>query len=428
MLFLIGLLLAALLLGCGEVEPEHEAEGERWLRGNLHTHSLWSDGDEFPEVVAAWYKDAGYDFLVVSDHNEIQAGERWIAPAHNRFAARSGGMEVYESYRERFGEDWVETRTVGDTLQVRLKPFEEYRPRLEEPGEFLLVRGEEITDEQVIHVNATNLERFIPPQGGETPEQIIRQNVEAVLDQREELGRPMFPHVNHPNFHYAVTAEDLAAVEPLRFFEVFNGHRGVNNHGDEDHLDLDRLWDVALTLRLEAGYGLLYGVAVDDAHNYSHSSASTAEPGRGWVMVRASELSAESIVEAMEAGAFYATTGVRIEEISFTENQLRVKVEPEEGVDYRIRFIGTPRELEPGALGPARDSSGGGHGENGGLRGSYGEEIGQVLKEAEGPEARYELSGEERYVRAKVISSKPHPNPFAEGDLETAWIQPVRPE
>ena len=31
------------------------------------------------------------------------------------------------------------------------------------------------------------------------------------------------------------------------------------------------------------------------------------------------------------------------------------------------------------------------------------------------------------YVRAKVTSSKPHPNPYAEGDVEVAWTQPVVP-
>ena len=28
----------------------------RWYKGNLHTHSYWSDGDEFPEMIMNWYK------------------------------------------------------------------------------------------------------------------------------------------------------------------------------------------------------------------------------------------------------------------------------------------------------------------------------------------------------------------------------------
>jgi hypothetical protein len=37
------------------------------------------------------------------------------------------------------------------------------------------------------------------------------------------------------------------------------------------------------------------------------------------------------------------------------------------------------------------------------------------------------LTGKELYVRAKVISSRPHPNPYQKGDMEAAWVQPVVP-
>jgi len=46
----------------------------RWWKGNLHTHTLWSDGDDFPEMVVDWYKSRGYDFLALSDHNVLQEG------------------------------------------------------------------------------------------------------------------------------------------------------------------------------------------------------------------------------------------------------------------------------------------------------------------------------------------------------------------
>ncbi len=37
-----------------------------WLKGNLHTHSLWSDGDEYPEMIIDWYKSNGYDFVALN--------------------------------------------------------------------------------------------------------------------------------------------------------------------------------------------------------------------------------------------------------------------------------------------------------------------------------------------------------------------------
>ena len=42
-----------------------------WFKGNLHTHTTESDGDETPEHVAEWYREHGYDFLVLSDHNHL---------------------------------------------------------------------------------------------------------------------------------------------------------------------------------------------------------------------------------------------------------------------------------------------------------------------------------------------------------------------
>ena len=55
----------------------------------------------------------------------------------------------------------------------------------------------------------------------------------------------------------------------------------------------------------------------------------------------------------------------------------------------------------------------------------YSRDIGQILFETDENPAVYKFTGDELYVRAKIISDRKHPNPFAEGDLETAWIQPV---
>jgi hypothetical protein len=55
----------------------------------------------------------------------------------------------------------------------------------------------------------------------------------------------------------------------------------------------------------------------------------------------------------------------------------------------------------------------------------YSEGVGVVLAEVKGNLAIYTLKGDEIYVRAKVISSKLQENPYAAGDFETAWVQPL---
>ena len=45
--------------------------GTQWYKGNIHTHTTESDGDQDPHKVASWYRRHGYDFLVLSDHNHL---------------------------------------------------------------------------------------------------------------------------------------------------------------------------------------------------------------------------------------------------------------------------------------------------------------------------------------------------------------------
>ncbi len=56
--------------------PYEGSAGGQWLRGNLHTHTTRSDGRHDPADVVAMYRDAGYDFLGMSDHDHVfTAGE-----------------------------------------------------------------------------------------------------------------------------------------------------------------------------------------------------------------------------------------------------------------------------------------------------------------------------------------------------------------
>jgi len=43
----------------------------RWYRGVFHCHSTNSDGNRSAEAVAAWYADAGYNVVAITDHNQV---------------------------------------------------------------------------------------------------------------------------------------------------------------------------------------------------------------------------------------------------------------------------------------------------------------------------------------------------------------------
>ena len=47
-----------------------EAEGS-WFKGNVHTHTTNSDGHMTPEQIVLRYREAGYDFLSITDHGVL---------------------------------------------------------------------------------------------------------------------------------------------------------------------------------------------------------------------------------------------------------------------------------------------------------------------------------------------------------------------
>lgn len=396
-----------------------QAEGDlQWYRGNMHTHSYWSDGDNYLENIALWYRDHDYDFLVFTDHNTLAASERWVDVDKVK-----SGRKAYEKLKANFPDAVTERVTDGKT-EVRLKTFAEVSELVGLPGKYLLVQGEEVTDKfgrSPIHMNVSNIKEVIPPLGGSSVTEVMQNNVNAAIAQRERTGQPMIIHLNHPNFGWGVTAEDLLPVVGENFFEVYNGHPGVNNSGDKDHASTERFWDILLTRRLaELKLPVLYGLATDDGHSYHNIPSRASEPGRGWVMVLAEELTPDTLIESMETGRFYSSSGVTLNRVESGPRGLSLQIAEEPGVTYRTEFIGTRRGYDATST-PVLDKDGNE------IRATrhYSADIGTILATQEGTTARYEFRGDEIYVRARVTSSKLHPNPSELGEFERAWVQPV---
>ena len=393
----MGKLLLAFLLVLS-LSGFSQAPALKWFKGNTHTHSLWSDGNDFPEMIMDWYKTHGYDFISLSDHNTLAEGEKWVTiPAHP-FRQRR-----FKEYVEKFGANWVvQQKDSAGLIQVRLKTQAEYKPLFEEKNKFLLIQAEEITDKyekKPIHINAINNREMIPPQGGNSVTEVMQHNLDAVYAQRQRTGQPMLAHINHPNFIWAIKLEDMLPLKGERFFEVYNGHPHVHNYGDSTTMGMDELWDKLLIHYIREGKELVYGLATDDAHDFIEYKTGTSNPGRGWIMVRAAVLEPTALIESMEKGDFYATTGVELNEMDFTKNQLSISVKPQAGINYTIQFWGA---------------------------GKKNNNAGELLKEVKGIQASFKLKKKHLYVRAKIISDKLKENPFAEGDVETAWTQPVK--
>src|SRR5262249_17539647 len=111
------------------------AQGQvRWYRGNTHTHTINTDGDSAPDTVERWYKEHGYQFVVISDHDSL---------------------------------------TPVDGLNASFGASEK----------FLVVQGEEVTDHfenASVHLIAINVREAVKIQGGSSVTETLERNAAAI--------------------------------------------------------------------------------------------------------------------------------------------------------------------------------------------------------------------------------------------------------
>lgn len=417
------------------------AELGQWYRGQLHTHSYWSDGRAFPEQAVEAYKQRGYHFLSLTDHNrfadnpdcwrEVCAEETGWPPTVSR--------AMFDAYVQSRGAERVEVKTEGDTTRVRLRTFAELAAEYDEPGTFLLLPGVEPSQTYRgtnVHCNYINLPLVLPCVAGD---ELCRENTQAgsvseviamaaaeAKQAASALGRPYLFFVNHPFWIYCdIVPQNLIECPEVRFFEICNGGSVHAPHPTAVGYTPEKLWDVVNAFRCRAGEPLLYGVGTDDAHFYDPARINNnGGVGDAWVMVRAAALTPEALVAAMDAGDFYASTGVALEDVAFSpaERTLRVKVKAEKGVDYTIRFVTTKRDFDPSFEQIASPAEG-----NRPARSIpvYSDDIGRTVKTVKGVEAEYCMASDDLYVRAVVESDRLskftihfHPT------TQVAWTQP----
>ncbi|MDD2597657.1 MAG: hypothetical protein PHO37_00320 [Kiritimatiellae bacterium] len=427
-----------MLAGCRTQRP---AAAAGWYRGNLHMHTYWSDGKAFPEQAISIYKNLGYDFICLSDHNVFADDPGCWRPVGDKLKGWPPpvGKEIFEEYRKEFGGE-VETRQEDGRALVRLKTYKEMARRFNESGKFLLLPGVEITQHipphnVQVHMNYVNLPDVIPfvkggplnklvTEEGMDASNIIRKDAEEVQAMSAKMRRPSLLTLNHPQWIYwDILPQNLIDNPEVRFFEVCNGGSAFEPHPEAANVSTDSFWDTINAFRSLHGAPLLFGIGTDDTHNYINRTANQ-RLADAWVMVRCTGLTPESLISAMLAGDFYATTGVTLEDVAFKRSSrtlsVRVKAAPE--VKYRISFITTKRGFDQ-SVRTVHCPAVKGRGDR--TIPVYSNEIGKTVKRVEGSEAAYRMAPDDLYVRAKIESSVPsryksnfHPI------VEVAWTQP----
>lgn len=298
----------------------------KWFKGNIHTHTTESDGDADPRTVVRWYRQHDYDFLVLSDHNHL---------------------------------------TILDYAEGQRR----FKRPLMVPGEELSIRLASGT--VPVHINGIGISRLVEPIDAGDIVSTLQANVDAI----HQAGG--IASINHPNYQWAFDHDAIKQVVGANLLEIFNGVNVANVDGSPGRPGYEEIWDGVLS----AGR-VIFGVAVDDSHNYSDFGPEQANPGRGWVVVRAEALSSDAIVDALAAGDFYSSTGVTLSDLEVSEERVSLTIGPDQDTEFTTAFTGRN---------------------------------GTLLHEETGTAAKYKIRGDEGYVRATVRDT----------NGKKAWTQPV---
>lgn len=233
----------------------------RFWRGNLHTHSDHSDGALPPEQVAQIYRDAGYDFLAITDH-----------------------------FREEFGYPVTDTRALRTPGFTTLIGAELHAPRTERSSEW--------------HIVAAGLPLDFPPtRPGETGPELARRARAAGA----------FIGMAHPAASL-LTLADAETLDAAHAIEVYNALSAWEDRGESWHFS-----DLLL------GRGRRLGIyAADDAHFQPQDP-----PGcQAWIHLRAESLDPNTLLTALKAGHYYASTGPQIHHVQLDEDHIHIRSSP----------------------------------------------------------------------------------------------------
>ncbi|MCM8537447.1 MAG: CehA/McbA family metallohydrolase [Lentisphaeraceae bacterium] len=324
----------------------------KWYKGNTNAHSLITgDGDSSPKNIVQWYHDQQYNFLVISEKNIF-----------------------------------LKTNKIKHPDKTR--------------QDFILIPGQELVHPQGIHTTAINTKKLIPGNvAGKTKAEGIQNQAYAVT---ENGGIAI---LNHPNHKYILTPKDTQEVQNLDFMEIFSNHWQKSNFSEYhlDHPTEEIWWD-----RLLSKGHKTYGVASDNSYIFQKENSQALNPGRGWIMVKAKELTPQNIVSAMKSGNFYSSTGVHLKDYRIHNNKIIVNVDIEK----------TKIELANPILREGKKSPGNSSGFLIELIGQNG----QLLKSTRSSRAEFKLIYNSPYYRVKVTHYQNHPERGHEAFF--AWTQP----
>lgn len=261
-------------------------ERKTYFKANLHTHSTCSDGLLTPTELKEAYKSRGYQILALTDH------------------------EVCVPHPELNDPDFLALTS--------------YELSVDGPGKCYHLnfiakdpdnRWQHFCRAQCAWGAVNYIDQVVCD--GDMPRQYTTEFVNDLIAKANRKG--FLVTYNHPTWSQQ-SYPDYAGLKGLWGVEVYN--HACNCVGYEEYND--RVFQELLTLG-----NTVYPVAADDFHRYEHGIAG------GWIMLGAKDLTYPDVIEAMEKGDFYASTGPEIR--SLTLEGTKLKLTCSEAVSVKIR-------------------------------------------------------------------------------------------
>lgn len=262
------------------------------FKANLHSHSCLSDGKLTPEEMARAYRERGYSILAITDHE---------APYDHTDLSRDDFLML-----------------TGYEIYIRSSPKCEFDPFKPEIHINLLAKEPHNTAFVAFDPNFC---KYMPAEvaagrekrGELGPRRYEREYIRSVI--REAVKAGYLVTYNHPNWSME-EPEEILHYDGILSLEIFNTGSQVMN-GHEANIGLfDRM------LR----HGMRPFVhGADDNHNTHPFDHVLNDSFGAWTMIMAKELSYGAVIEALEKGDFYASTGPEIRELSFEGREVLLR-------------------------------------------------------------------------------------------------------
>lgn len=250
----------------------------KYFRANLHTHTCITDATPTPEEMKELYKKRGYQILSITDHNVV--------------------MDMSHLNDDDF------LMLTGAEFNVNENPFQRGCCRSAHFN-FIAKRPDILWQPFRYHKEYNAAEYLAKAQIDNISQEHSGENMNAIIKAANEHGYLVM--YNHP--HWSLhDYRDYADLKGLWAMEICN--HGSASYGDRYNSTIYR--DL-----LNQG-NRLFPVGADDSHN-------ERGVGGAWVMVGAEKLEYGSVINALEKGDFYASTGAEIYDLYVEDQKLYIR-------------------------------------------------------------------------------------------------------